>query len=274
MPELPEVETVVKGLAQVMEGRVLTNVKANRPNLRFPLPEGFTTKLSGKRVIRLSRRAKYGLIELEDESALLFHLGMSGRMRILPKDNPIFEKHDHIVFTTDDGTIIAFNDARRFGFMDIIAKGEAHPMLAKLGPEPLSNTFNGPELAARLKGRRSPIKSAILDQAVVAGVGNIYASEALYEAGISPKRSAHTVEGARAERLAGAIRAVLTRAIAAGGSSLKDYVRVDGELGYFQHQFRVYDNEGEACGNDGCGEPILRIVQSGRSTFFCGRCQR
>lgn len=274
MPELPEVETVVRGLSRIMEGEVLSHVETRRDKLRFPIPQNFADILKGKRVKDLSRRAKFGLIHMEDAPDVIFHLGMSGRMRLLGAGAPEFEKHDHVIFQTGKGEIIAFNDPRRFGFIDFLKNDGSHPMLDKLGPEPLSNHFNGPALAEKLKGKKSPIKAAILDQSVVSGVGNIYACEALYEAGISPRRLAHTVQGQRAERLATTIREVLTRAIAAGGSTLKDYAQVDGELGYFQHDFRVYGREGEACRNVECGADIKRLVQSGRSTFYCSKCQR
>ena len=278
MPELPEVETVVRGLRPKLEGRRLQRVEQRRPDLRFPLPQGFAQRLTGRRVDRIQRRAKYMLLHLDDGQVLLCHLGMSGRMTVVepPRDGPRppLERHDHVVFTTEDGTEIRFNDARRFGIMDLLPASalDAHPLLRDLGPEPLGNDFNGPGLAASLKGRRSPIKAAMLDQHVVAGLGNIYVCEALYFAGLSPRRQAYTVQGGRAEKLAAAVRQVLTRAIDAGGSSLRDYVQADGELGYFQHEWAVYGREGAPC--KACGSPIRRLVQSGRSTFYCSRCQR
>lgn len=278
MPELPEVETVVRGLRPKLEGRILKRVEQRRPDLRFPLPRDFVTRLAGRRVERIGRRAKYLLAFLDDGQVLLCHLGMSGRMIIvesLPgRPRPPLERHDHVVFTTDAGVEVRFNDARRFGVMDLLAAEEleAHPLLRDLGPEPLGNDFNGPALAAALKGKRSPIKAALLDQRVVAGLGNIYVCEALHAAGLSPRRQAYTVQGGRAERLAAAVRRVLTRAIEAGGSSLRDYVQTDGELGYFQHEWTVYGREGEPC--MACGVPIRRLVQSARSTFYCARCQR
>lgn len=292
MPELPEVETVCRGLARVLEGRRLTRVEARRPDLRFPLPKDFAARLQGRTIERIRRRAKYMLFELDDGQVLIGHLGMSGRMRIMPGDGEDTPEppgtHDHVIFATDDGTTVYFNDARRFGYFDLApgAELEAHKYFVNLGPEPLGNDFNGPALAAALAGKKTPIKAALLDQRVVAGVGNIYACEALHRAGISPRRLAKTVQGARAERLASAVRSVLTDAIAAGGSSLRDYVQPDGELGYFQHAWRVYGREGEPCaGSDAviaasgqsgaaCGEPVRRLVQSGRSTFYCGVCQR
>lgn len=283
MPELPEVETVVRGLRPKLEGRVLERVEQRRPDLRFPLPRDFAKRLTGRRVERILRRAKYMLLHLDDGQVLLCHLGMSGRMTIVEPParkgakagpRPPLDKHDHIVFTTEAGVEVRFNDARRFGIMDLVAEGEleAHPLLRELGPEPLGNDFNGPALAAALKGRRSPIKAALLDQQVVAGLGNIYVCEALHAAGLSPRRQAYTVQGGRAEKLAAAVRQVLTRAIQAGGSSLRDYVQADGELGYFQHEWTVYGREGEPC--KACGATVKRLVQSGRSTFYCPRCQR
>ncbi len=282
MPELPEVETVVRGLRPKLEGHVLQQVEQRRPDLRFPLPENFARRLTGRRVERIQRRAKYMLMFLEDGQVLLCHLGMSGRMTIVEppsgargsKGRPPLDKHDHVIFTTEAGTEVRFNDARRFGIMDLVAAEDlaAHPLLRELGPEPLGNDFNGPGLAAALAGKRTPIKAALLDQRVVAGLGNIYVCEALYFAGISPRRQAYTVQGNRAEKLAAAVRRVLTRAIEAGGSSLRDYVQADGELGYFQHEWAVYGREGAPCKT--CGAPIKRLVQSGRSTFYCPRCQR
>ncbi|TQV76350.1 bifunctional DNA-formamidopyrimidine glycosylase/DNA-(apurinic or apyrimidinic site) lyase [Denitrobaculum tricleocarpae] len=287
MPELPEVETVMRGLRVRLDGRRLVKVTQRRANLRFPFPDNFAQRLTGRRVESLSRRAKYILMQLDDGQVLLCHLGMSGRMVIIDaqdlKDGASrWEKHDHVIFETDLGDEIRFNDARRFGAMDLIdgAQLEEHKLLRGIGPEPLSNAFNGPELARRLEGKRSPIKAALLDQKVVAGLGNIYVCEALHIAGLSPKRQAYTVQGQRAEKLVAAIRDVLGRAIEAGGSSLRDYVQADGELGYFQHDWVVYGREGESCRRcaaDSGGKnevPIKRLVQSNRSTFYCARCQR
>ena len=275
MPELPEVETVVRGLRPRLEGRRLVRIDQRRPDLRFPLPERFGERLTGRLVRAVTRRAKYILVHLDGDEVLMAHLGMSGRMvlgdaRAAAAPNP----HDHIVFETDAGDELRFNDARRFGMMDLVAEAEldAHRLMKDLGPEPLSNAFNGPALAERLAGKRSPIKAALLDQRVVAGLGNIYVCESLHRAGLSPRRQAYTVQGGRAERLARAVRQVLDRAVAAGGSSLRDYVRADGELGYFQHEWTVYDREDEPCRS--CGQAIRRLVQSGRSTFHCSRCQR
>jgi len=275
MPELPEVETVARGLAKRLEGHRLAKVETRRGDLRWPFPKGFVKRLTGRRVLKVRRRAKYIVAELDDGNALLAHLGMSGRM-LLSKGRPeILEPHDHVILETDEGWVLRFNDARRFGMMDLvaIAKLEQHKLIRGIGPEPLGNEFSGPILAAALKGKKTSIKAAILDQKVVAGVGNIYASEALYRAGISPKRLAYTVQGDRAEKLAHAIKAVLNEAVAAGGSSLRDYVQADGELGYFQHHWRVYDKEGQPCPGK-CGGTIRRITQGGRSTFYCPKCQR
>lgn len=276
MPELPEVETVCRGLRPKLEGQRLNQVIQRRLDLRFPLPENFAERLKGRRVERIERRAKYMLMHLDDGWTMIGHLGMSGRMTMIDGEPPEADKHDHIEFLTEGGTTIRYNDARRFGFMDLIETAElpSHPMLRDLGPEPLSNGFNAISLGEALEGRRSPIKSALLDQKVVAGLGNIYACEALFRASVSPRRSAHTIPGKRAERLVPAIRDVLTAAIAAGGSSLRDYVQADGELGYFQHNWKVYGREGEPCGEEGCGGTIRRLVQSGRSTFYCGKHQR
>lgn len=277
MPELPEVETVMRGLSAPLTGRRLAAVEVRVPALRWPLPEDLARRLTGRRVMGLGRRAKYILMALEGGETLLAHLGMSGRMLLVPPGQErAAEPHDHVVFTTEEGFQVRFNDARRFGMLDLVRDEElaTHRLLRDLGPEPLGNAFSGPVLAAALKGKRTPVKAAILDQKVVAGVGNIYASEALYEAGLSPRRLAHTVQGERAERLAAAIRSVLTRAIAAGGSSLRDYVQVTGELGYFAHQWAVYDREGEPCPACDCGRGVRRLVQAGRSTFYCALRQR
>jgi formamidopyrimidine-DNA glycosylase len=279
MPELPEVETVCRGLAPHLEGRVLARVVQRRPDLRFPFPPKFCERLTGRRVAAVRRRAKYILVHLDDGTVLIAHLGMSGRMMIT-REATEPAAHDHVILETDDGTTVTFNDARRFGLMDLTTEAALaeHPLLRSLGPEPLGNAFSGPVLAERLAGRLSPIKAALLDQTVVAGLGNIYVSEALFDARLSPKRIAATVSGARAERLAAAVRDVLTRAIAAGGSSLKDYRQASGELGYFQHQFSVYDREGQPCPGCTCDVAktggVRRIVQSGRSTFYCAQRQR
>ncbi len=277
MPELPEVETVVRGLRGPLEGRRIESAEVRVPALRWPLPEGLAGRLTGRRVLGLSRRAKYILIELDGEEVLLAHLGMSGRMLILPRgSNRPPEKHDHVVLRTEEGLELRFNDARRFGMMDLVARKdlETHRLLAGLGPEPLASAFDGAYLSRVLAGKITPIKAALLDQRVVAGIGNIYACEALYFAGLSPKRLARSVPGRRAEALASAIKDVLTRAIDAGGSSLRDYVQSDGELGYFQHQWAVYGREGGPCAACDCGRGVRRMVQSGRSSFYCPVRQR
>ncbi|MCW0182891.1 MAG: bifunctional DNA-formamidopyrimidine glycosylase/DNA-(apurinic or apyrimidinic site) lyase [Zavarzinia sp.] len=275
MPELPEVETVCRGLARALEGRRLSRVQQRRPDLRLPFPPRFAERLTGRQIVAIRRRAKYMLWDLDDGTVLLGHLGMSGRMQVGVGPLPALGPHDHVVFETGDGPHVIYNDHRRFGLMtldhrDTIA---VHPLLAGIGPEPLGNEFNADVLSAALAGRRTPIKAALLDQKVVAGLGNIYVSEALFRAGISPEREAATVAGKRAERLVPAIRDVLNEAIAAGGSTLRDYVQADGELGYFQHAFKVYDREGDACPTCAKGT-ITRIVQSNRSTYFCPRCQK
>jgi formamidopyrimidine-DNA glycosylase len=276
VPELPEVETVVRGLRPHLEGATLREVEVRRPDLRQPFPPDFARRLTGRRVVSLSRRAKYIMATLDDGVQLLAHLGMSGRMVLHTGPPPTRGKHDHVVFITDRGAHIVFSDPRRFGLMTLIEVGEAdsHPLLCHLGPEPLGNAFGGPLLVDRLRGKKTPLKAALLDQRVVAGLGNIYVCEALFHAGLSPRRQAHTVGPVRAERLAVAIRDVLQAAIAAGGSSLRDYVGSSGELGYFQHNFSVYDREGQPCPACDCGRAVQRIVQSGRSTFFCAHRQR
>jgi formamidopyrimidine-DNA glycosylase len=295
MPELPEVETVRRGLEPVLTGRVLAHVEQRRPDLRRPLPERFAERLTGRRVAEVGRRAKYLLIGLDGgetwpEETWIVHLGMSGRILVdacgpppcpqrgegsAPPDRP-GKKHDHVIVTTDRGAVITYNDVRRFGLMDLwpTADLDRHPLLAGLGPEPLGNEFNGAVLAASLAGKRTPIKAALLDQRIVAGLGNIYVCEALHRARISPKRLAGSISRRRIDRLAGEIVATLNDAIAAGGSSLRDYRQADGELGYFQHSFRVYDREGAPCPAAGCPGTVRRIVQSGRSTFHCPKCQR
>jgi formamidopyrimidine-DNA glycosylase len=280
MPELPEVETVRLGLAGVLEGRRLASVRAMRPDLRFPFPDDFEDRLRGRRVERLNRRGKFLLMDLDNGTTLIAHLGMSGRFRIYKSNPPELERHDHVVFDIEGGASVRFNDPRRFGFMDLADTNALadYKMLKNMGPEPLANDFNGPELAIRLKGRRTPVKAALLDQSVVAGLGNIYVAEALFRAGLSPKRTAATVQGGRAEKLARAICDVLGDAIAAGGSSLRDHRQPSGELGYFQHSFAVYGREGEACPGCDCDlgrtGGIRRITQSGRSTFYCAHKQR
>jgi formamidopyrimidine-DNA glycosylase len=283
MPELPEVETVRRGMEPAMQGQRFARVQVNRPDLRWPFPNRMAERLTGARVERLRRRSKYILCDLDSAETLLIHLGMSGRVLIsgdplgqFVHDHPAAEKHDHVVFDMQNGARITYNDPRRFGAMDLIetAALEAHPLIAALGPEPLGNAFSGAVLRAALEGRNTPIKAALLDQKTVAGLGNIYVCEALYRSGIDPRRKARAISAPRVEALATAVREVLQEAIEAGGSSLKDYRRADGELGYFQHNFDAYDREGQPCKRAGCGGTIRRIVQSGRSTFFCPQCQR
>ncbi|WP_158971021.1 bifunctional DNA-formamidopyrimidine glycosylase/DNA-(apurinic or apyrimidinic site) lyase [Chachezhania sediminis] len=283
MPELPEVETVRRGLAPVMEGRVIARAEVRRPDLRWPFPPDMAARLTGQTVVRLGRRSKYMLAELSGGETLLVHLGMSGRMTVSGDPLGRFEhahsapdKHDHVVLEMADGTRITMNDPRRFGAMDLLpTEGmETHRLLAGLGPEPLGNAFNADHLADRLAGRKTSIKAALLDQRNVAGLGNIYVCESLYRARISPKRQAGRIGRERIEALVQSIRDVLTDAIAAGGSSLKDYRQADGELGYFQHSFDVYGREGQPCRRPDCGGTVTRIVQSARSTFYCPTCQR
>jgi formamidopyrimidine-DNA glycosylase len=287
MPELPEVETVRRGLAPVLEGRVLTRVEARRPNLRFPFPEGFVARLEGARVETLARRAKYLVAYLSTQEALIMHLGMSGRFSIVDDQglktfddyaydtgaNPI---HDHVILHVEGGAKIIYNDPRRFGFMDIVASStlEACKHFAAMGPEPLGNSFNANILRTAFDGKKSPIKAALLDQATVAGLGNIYVCEALFRAGIAPMRQAGSLKKAEIDRLTLHIRAVLSDAIEVGGSTLRDFAAADGALGGFQERFDVYGREGDACA---CGSEkgvITRIVQSGRSSFYCPACQR
>lgn len=281
VPELPEVETVRRGLQPHLEGQRIARAEARRPDLRWPLPVDLVQVLTGATVTALRRRSKYLLADLDRGGTLLMHLGMSGRMLVegagtadFHRDPSILPRHDHVVLTTEAGTTITFNDARRFGMVDLIREGTAHPLLDHLGPEPFDPLFDTAYLVAAFKNRRSPVKQALLDQRIVAGLGNIYVSEALYRAGIDPRRAAGRISAQRIAVLVAHIRTVLTDAIAAGGSSLRDHRQATGELGYFQHSFRVYDREGQPCPTPGCGGTIRRIVQSGRSSFFCPLCQR
>ena len=278
MPELPEVETVVRGLALCMTGRRIAKVEKRRPDLRSPMPADLAQRLTGRKVEAVRRRAKYILIDLDDGATVIGHLGMSGRITIAPPGAPVVahDRHDHVVFHLDDGTVLRFNDPRRFGqlLLDRRDTLDRHALFAAIGPEPFDAALDGGAFAARLAGKRTPIKAAILDQRVIAGVGNIYACEALFGARMSPERIAATVTGDRADRLLASIRDVLTRGMAAGGSSLRDYVETSGELGYFQHAWVVYGREGEKCGRTECRGVVRRAVQSNRSTFYCARCQR
>ena len=283
MPELPEVETVRAGLVPAMEGRRIERAEIRRPDLRWPFPPRMAERLEGARVLRLRRRSKYLLAGLSTGETLLIHLGMSGRMTVsglrlgtYVHEHPARAVHDHVVLEMEGGARITFNDARRFGVMDLMPTGaeDAHPLLARLGPEPLSDAFDGARLAGDFAGRRTPVKAALLDQRIVAGLGNIYVCEALHRAGIAPRRQAGRIARARIGRLVPVIKDVLREAIAAGGSSLRDHRRADGAMGYFQHGFAVYGREGRPCTAPGCGGTVARIVQSGRSTFHCPSCQR
>lgn len=286
MPELPEVETVVRGLRPALEGRTIQRVETRRAGLRFPFPPDFAARLEGRRIARLSRRAKYIVGDIDGGGHLLIHLGMTGRFTIVPALGPAqnlgefyYETgtegagpHDHVVFTLEDGARIVYTDPRRFGVMDIY-DGE-HRLLRDVGIEPLGNELHAGFLAARFKGKTAPLKAVLLDQHIVSGLGNIYVCEALHRTGLSPTRKARTLKAGdpRLDSLVRNIRAVLEEAIAAGGSTLQDYAHTDGTPGAFQQRFAVYDREGEPCRT--CGSPIKRRVQSGRSTFYCRACQR
>lgn len=287
LPELPEVETVRRGLAPHLEGKRIARVRLNRPDLRLPFPPDFARRAEGAGILPLGRRAKYLLVPLDTGETLVIHLGMSGRVLILRPESEEkpgrfhhdvsrLEQHDHAILTLDDGSSLVFNDPRRFGFMllEPTETLERHAAFAGLGVEPLGNAFDAGHLIARFAGRRTPLKAALLDQRNIAGLGNIYVCEALHRARLAPERSAASLTRDEAERLAPIIRDVLSEAIEAGGSTLRDYRHEDGSLGYFQHAFRVYDREGGECRNPGCSGIIRRIVQSGRSTFHCEQCQR
>jgi formamidopyrimidine-DNA glycosylase len=267
MPELPEVETTVRGLAHVLQGRRIARIEARRPDLRRALPPDLGQRLTGSRVTSLSRRAKYGLVDTDRGDTLVFHLGMSGHWRVDPSE---IGKHDHFIIETDEGRRLALNDARRFGSLDMVRTDELAewPPFKALGPEPLD--LGARDLRKRLAGRTAAIKLLLLDQGIVAGLGNIYVCEALYRAGIHPRRAGGSISLERLKKLVPAIHDVLAEAIAAGGSSLRDFASPDGELGYFSKSFAVYDREGEPCA---CGGSVKRIVQGGRSTFYCPKCQ-
>ena len=283
MPELPEVETVCRGLAPALAGRRIAHVKLGRRDLRIPFPPKFAARLTGCKVIALKRRAKYILAQLDNGEVLAIHLGMSGRLTLSGKGTAKFHldaatdaKHDHVVIDFDKGPRLTFNDPRRFGLMTLIPAEdlEHHKLFKHLGLEPLEPEFTGEVLRARFAGRRTSLKAALLDQRLIVGVGNIYASEALHRARLSPERPAGNLTRAQAQRLANSVREVLNTAIAVGGSTLRDFAGTGGELGYFQHRFAVYDRAGEACLRDKCRGRISRIVQGGRSSFFCPICQR
>lgn len=294
MPELPEVETVRRGLAPAMTGATIRDLTLNRADLRFPFPTDFAERLRGRVIERLDRRAKYILAHLDDGAVLAMHLGMTGSFRIeqaagaaaVPgayyHARSTADRHDHVVFALSNAIRVTYNDPRRFGFMTLLAGSElgSHPLFRAIGVEPLSDAFDGVALARLLAGKATPLKAALLDQTLIAGLGNIYVSEALHRARLSPRRIAGTLvtkagtPTARATLLAAAIRSVLEEAVAAGGSTLRDYRHTDGSLGTFQHGFRAYDREGAACTTPACRGVIGRIVQNGRSTFFCGACQR
>jgi formamidopyrimidine-DNA glycosylase len=293
MPELPEVETVRRGLQPAMEGSKIVKAEARRKDLRFPFQKDFIARLDGQVVTGLGRRAKYLMADLASGDVLLMHLGMSGSFRVLqeggertpgqfhhPRSDD--RAHDHVVFHMSSGSAVVFNDPRRFGYMKIIARSalEDEPLLKGLGPEPLGNEFDAAMLARSCEGKKTSLKAALLDQRVVAGLGNIYVCEALFRAHLSPKRQAATLATKKheptdhAKRLVTAIHTVLNQAIKAGGSSLRDHRQTSGELGYFQHSFQVYDREGEKCQNGGCGGVVKRFTQNGRSTFWCPKCQK
>ena len=288
MPELPEVETVRRGLEPAMTGARFVAVEARRPDLRFPFPADFVKRLTGETILSMGRRAKYLLGDLSSGDVLVMHLGMTGRFLITAPDGHVDEpgefanevkedaRHDHVVFRLSNGFTITYNDVRRFGFMDLVPRAglETSRHFKAMGIEPLGNALSGEAIERLFEGKAAPLKAALLDQGLIAGLGNIYVCEALNRAGLAPERAAGTLTGKQAAKLATVIRDVLEEAVAAGGSTLKDYRHTDGSLGYFQHRFRVYDREGEPCLNDGCGGVIARKVQAGRSTFYCPTCQR
>jgi len=289
MPELPEVETVLRGLEPVMVGQKIKKADIRRLDLRWPFPENMSQRLTGTKILRLHRRSKYILCDLDSGETLLIHLGMSGRMTISHAENESEDllgnfqykpstpaKHDHVILDMQAGARITFNDARRFGAMDLIDTKNLfnHKLIKLLGPEPLGNEFNTQYLQSKLKGKGAPIKAALLDQRIVSGLGNIYVCESLWRAGINPKRLSGKISPKKIDALVPIIRDVLRGAISAGGSSLKDHRQANGDLGYFQHSFAVYGREGKKCNSPDCPELIKRIVQSGRSSFYCAKCQK
>tara|TARA_A100001037_G_scaffold52009_1_gene44009 strand:+ start:1839 stop:2663 length:825 start_codon:yes stop_codon:yes gene_type:complete len=274
MPELPEVETIRRGLSKSILNKAIEGVVVRRTDFRRPITTSFAERVLGKMVTSIDRRGKYLLLNLSEESVVIIHLGMSGRLVIGKEEKP--ERHDHVILSLSDGTTMKFNDPRRFGSVDLTKRRDLmeHPAIRLLGVEPLTKEFNECWLRHRLLGRKAPIKNLLMDQRIVAGLGNIYVCESLFLAGISPRRAGANIKGVRLERLVAAIRKVLTEAIEAGGSSLRDYVQASGELGYFQHSFKVYNREGQPCINGPLTHYIGRVVQSNRSTFFCSSCQR
>ena len=287
MPELPEVETVVQGLLPAISGRLIENVIINRPNLRWPFPLDMKERLEGNVVLNVRRRSKYVLVDLSRGETMILHLGMSGRVLIhklgyekseknMYFNKPSVEKHDHVIFDFEDKTRVVYNDPRRFGAIDLCRSVELnkHKMMSNLGIEPLSNQFNADFLVDNFKYRKTSVKSALLNQKYVCGLGNIYVCEALWRSGIVPTRLAGTISLKKLEKLVNAIRVTLFEAIKAGGSSLKDFKNIEGNLGYFQHQFNVYDSEGKDCNTQGCKAKIKKIRLAGRSTFYCDNCQR
>jgi formamidopyrimidine-DNA glycosylase len=276
MPELPEVETVVRGLRPHLQGQRLTRVVLRRADIRTPIPPDFVQRVTGATVLTIARRAKWIVVELDRGISVLVHLGMSGRLVLIPDPAPPPGPHDHADFVTQAGATIRYGDPRRFGVIDALDTADLQhdKRFSNLGPEPLDAAFDAAALEAALAHTKSPLKSALLDQRNVAGLGNIYVCEALFRAGLSPLRKADTVKGPRAAALCAAIKATLADAIEAGGSSARDYVQASGELGWFQHQWRVYDREGQPCPGCDCGKSVKRIVQSGRSTFYCPKRQR
>ncbi len=283
MPELPEVETIMRGISPFLEGARIKKIKLNRADLRWPFPENFASRVKGAKVLNLKRRSKYILIDLSTSETLLIHLGMSGKLLVSGSKigNYFYESsklanHDHVIFELNDGTIITYNDPRRFGAMDLAKTDDLnnHKFLEKLGPEPLANNFNSDYLKIQLSKKESPIKNVLLNQSVVAGLGNIYVCEALFMSGISPKKIACKISKNKCEKLVHNIRQILISAIEAGGSSLKDFTDIQGNSGYFQLEFSVYGRENEYCKTTNCDRKIKRISQSGRSSFYCPYCQR
>ena len=289
MPELPEVETVRRGLVPVMEGATITRAEVRRKDLRFPFPDGFQERLTGRRIESLGRRAKYLLADLDGGEVVIMHLGMSGSFRIETAVQGDFHHarsrdaaHDHVVFHLSSGATVTYNDPRRFGFMLLSGRAALadHPLFAHLGVEPTGNALSAAYLAERFRDKQAPLKAALLDQSIIAGLGNIYVCEALFRAGLAPTRKAGSLvtkagaATARLERLVPVIHEVIAEALEAGGSTLRDHAQPSGELGYFQHRFQIYDREGEACVTAGCRSTVRRMVQSNRSTFYCPTCQR